>query len=117
MPVEQTSGQVFRGLEYPLIAGTYGDGWLLCDCGIPVMDATGVADGCYGCIKGGYHRGRIVHDLVVSDWLRERDRYPNSHDLRAVPALDRRRALCAGWCECGVAGGRVHRAAVRLRAA
>src|SRR4051812_36042655 len=81
------------------------------------MDATGVADGCYGCITGGYHREGIVHDLVVSDWLREGDRYPNSRDLPAFPALDRRRALCAGRCWCGDGGGRVHRAAVRLRAA
>ena len=53
MPVEQTLGQVFRGLEYPLITGTYGSRWLLGECSIPVMNATGVADGCYGCITEG----------------------------------------------------------------
>src|SRR4051794_35380521 len=98
MPVEQTLGQVFGEFEYLLITGTYGDQRLLCECGIPAMDATGVADRCYGCS----HRGGKVHDLVVSDRLRKRDRYTHPRDLPALPALDRRRALCTGRSGRGV---------------
>ena len=106
MPVQQTSGQVFGNFECLLITGTYDDWRLLCECGIPVMDATGVADRRYGCSFfkiAGSQRG-IVHDLVVSDRLHKGDRYPHPRDLPAFPALDRRSHYAQGGAEAAMEG-------------